>query len=71
MLSAFNTIAEIGVKFIPGVGEAETGLEAAVQGAKTFAQNAMKADKFFGNVSLVSRLPLHLPARWKAAKENS
>lgn len=49
MLSSFQTIAEVGVAFIPGAGEAETALGAAVQGAKSFAQNGMKADKYFGD----------------------
>lgn len=48
MLSAFQTIADIGLMFVPG-GQASTGIKAAVQGAKSFYENGEEATSFFGN----------------------
>jgi len=48
MTQSFVTIAEIGVNFIPG-GQAVTGVRAAVQGAKTFVENGLTAQSYFGD----------------------
>jgi hypothetical protein len=56
MLKAFSTIAEVGVSFIPGVGEVNA-LKTAVKGAKTFAENAMDSNNFFGDVRTLLSIP--------------
>lgn len=48
MLSSLQTVADIGVMFVPG-GQATTAVKAAAQGAKSFYQNGQKAASFFGN----------------------
>ncbi|KAI0815442.1 hypothetical protein GGR55DRAFT_346746 [Xylaria sp. FL0064] len=48
MLSAFKTILDIGLEFVPG-GQASGAIKAAVQGAKSFYQNGEDAASFFGN----------------------
>ncbi|KAI0429383.1 hypothetical protein F5Y09DRAFT_342700 [Xylaria sp. FL1042] len=48
MLSAFKTILDIGLEFIPG-GQASGAIKAAVQGAKSFYENGEDAASFFGN----------------------
>lgn len=48
MLSAFETVAEIGLSFIPG-GQSVAAMRLAVQGAKTFAENGLGAANFFGD----------------------
>ncbi|KAK1963225.1 hypothetical protein LY78DRAFT_205414 [Colletotrichum sublineola] len=48
MLSAFKTIADVGLMFVPG-GQASSGVKAAVQGAKSFYENGEDAASFFGN----------------------
>ncbi|KAK1672326.1 hypothetical protein BDP55DRAFT_731558 [Colletotrichum godetiae] len=48
MLEAFQSIIEVGISFIPG-GAALNGARAAVQGAKTFAENGLEAASFFGD----------------------
>ncbi|KAK1726785.1 uncharacterized protein BDZ83DRAFT_772939 [Colletotrichum acutatum] len=48
MLEAFQSIIDVGINFIPG-GAALNGARAAVQGAKTFAENGLEAASFFGD----------------------
>ncbi|KAH9895340.1 hypothetical protein F4778DRAFT_794202 [Xylariomycetidae sp. FL2044] len=48
MLSAFKTIIDVGLLFVPG-GQASSGIKASVQGAKSFYENGEKAESFFGN----------------------
>ncbi|KAI1074014.1 hypothetical protein F5B20DRAFT_565224, partial [Whalleya microplaca] len=48
MLSAFKTIIEVGIDFVPG-GAALNGAKAAVEGAKSFVENGLEAADFFGN----------------------
>ncbi|EFQ33078.1 uncharacterized protein GLRG_08222 [Colletotrichum graminicola M1.001] len=48
MLSAFKTIADVGLMFVPG-GQAPSAIKAAVQGAKSFYENGEEAASFFGN----------------------
>jgi len=50
--------------FIPGPGQAFAAARAAVQGAKSFAENGMDASKFFGDVGVPNRSrPAHNPRR--------
>jgi hypothetical protein len=51
-LQSLEEIAEIGVKFIPGVGEAMTATKLAVQAAKTITENALTSDDFFDGVCI-------------------
>ncbi|KAI4143773.1 MAG: hypothetical protein L6R39_004455 [Caloplaca ligustica] len=47
LFSAFDTILEIGVAAIPGVGpEMSAGMKAGIQAAKTITQNGQKASSF-------------------------
>ncbi|OHF01134.1 hypothetical protein CORC01_03448 [Colletotrichum orchidophilum] len=48
MLEAFQSIIDVGINFIPG-GAALNGARAAIQGAKTFAENGLEAASFFGD----------------------
>ncbi|KAL9617420.1 MAG: hypothetical protein Q9160_007777 [Pyrenula sp. 1 TL-2023] len=53
MLEAFKTIIEVGIEFVPG-GAVLNGAKAAVQGAKSFAENGLEAADFFGDwVSII------------------
>lgn len=47
MVSAFKSILEVGIMFVPG-GQV-TGAMRAVQGAKSFVENGLEAADFFGN----------------------
>ncbi|KAI0007293.1 hypothetical protein F4779DRAFT_619740 [Xylariaceae sp. FL0662B] len=48
MLSAFKTIVEIGIDFVPGGAELN-GAKSAVEGAKSFVENGLQAADFFDN----------------------
>ncbi|KAI0965026.1 hypothetical protein F4678DRAFT_485624 [Xylaria arbuscula] len=48
ILDAFQTIIDIGLLFVPG-GEASGAIKAAVQGAKSFYENAEDKTSFFGD----------------------
>ncbi|KAI1861802.1 hypothetical protein JX265_009305 [Neoarthrinium moseri] len=48
VLSVLNEIAQIGLDFVPGAGEAKIAYQALVKGAKTFSENAFEAADFFG-----------------------
>lgn len=49
VLSAFTTIADVGLQFVPGGAPASAALRVAVAGAKGFAENGLGAASFFGN----------------------
>jgi hypothetical protein len=48
MVSAFTTIAEVGLEFVPG-GQVSAAVRAAVLGAKLFTENGLDAALFFGD----------------------
>ncbi|KAI1848010.1 hypothetical protein JX266_006123 [Neoarthrinium moseri] len=48
MVSAFTTIVETGIQFVPG-GQTSLALRAAISGAKSFTENGLNAASFFGD----------------------
>lgn len=61
MLTAFNTILNVGLMFIPG-GQVLGAAKRAVNGAKTFTENALTGASFFGDVGLPLGVALSAPS---------